>query len=569
MLQRLAAWLWQNRRQPPLPAGAPSNVAIELAARFTADGGFVDWARRISGRERPAGVLGSAWEALRGIVESRRDAEERQFAVGMKAWAEAGRPPTGCIPIEQASRELVAGFLRGTPTDAPERRLLVLLMDGMSWARCRELCASLRDDGWEPLRWRPRGAPQGLVPPVLAAFPTITSVSRAAFFAGRLTAPGDGSHTSTDPARWRDNPAVRDFAGARGQLELFLKDRVEADRGQASQQVLEAIADADQPLVAAVINTIDDALKGTASLEFSTGAIEIKPLREMLLRARQARRAVLLIADHGHVLGERFERLETTKEAGGARWRVAEDALPLREHELTLTAGAWSPDPHRPVVLLTGERAQYSVHAHHGEHGGLSMAEVVAPAVLLGTPDLADLHGDGAADPELEIAPPDEPRWWREMAPAVAPRAEPEERPRPKQPATLFGDLGPIGAATPPPRPSRAVLVPAWVDALRDSATFKAALQFAARGPKERPRLEQQTLTVCRVLVEEGGRASAAAIAQAADVARGRVGGVIARVSSVLNAESETCVSFDQATETVVLDLERFRALFGVNQEKA
>src|SRR5690606_33119351 len=160
------------------------------------------------------------------------------------------------------------------------------------------------------------------LPPVLAAFPTITSVSRSAFFAGELQEAGAEPQTQSDPARWRANPAVREFAGERGELELFLKNRVESDRGRSSAEVLEAIADLGRPLVAAVINTIDDALKSGASLDFATPASAIKPLRELLLRAREAGRAVLLIADHGHVLGERFERLPTTKEASGARWRL-------------------------------------------------------------------------------------------------------------------------------------------------------------------------------------------------------------------------------------------------------
>src|SRR5690606_25414530 len=176
--------------------------------------------------------------------------------------------------------------------------------------------------------------------------------------------------------RWRENPAVERFVGPRGALELFLKDKVEGERGQPSEEVLEAVGDPERPLVAVVVNTIDDALKATPSLEFSTGAVEIKPLRELLLRARQARRAVLLVADHGHVLGERFDRVDVPKEAGGARWRVHDGVTEPRADEVLLEDGAWSPDASKPVVVLAGERACYSIHSHHGEHGGLSMAEV-------------------------------------------------------------------------------------------------------------------------------------------------------------------------------------------------
>src|SRR5690606_25229936 len=125
------------------------------------------------------------------------------------------RTPSGCLPIELASRELVARFL-DDGAEGEGRRLLVLLMDGMSWARCRELVHSLRElEGWEPIRWRPRAGDPSL-PPVLAAFPTITSVSRSAFFAGALPPPGEEPSTAQDPARWRENPAVERFVGPRG-----------------------------------------------------------------------------------------------------------------------------------------------------------------------------------------------------------------------------------------------------------------------------------------------------------------------------------------------------------------
>jgi hypothetical protein len=230
-----------------------------------------------------------------------------------------------------------------------------------------------------------------------------------------------------------------------------------------------------------------------------------------------------------------------------------------------LEGGAWSPDLAVPVVVLAGERAQYSRHAHHGEHGGLSLAEVVAPALLLGTAELAE--ASAAADPDLEIAPPDEPAWWRERAPSTAPAAAgPPAVARPQAPS-LFGDLGPIDEAAPPPRAGRAVRVPDWVAALRAAPAFKAALNLAPVPPKDREKLAEHALAVCRLLVDGGGRASARAIAQAVDVALGRVGGVMARVASLLNAEGETCVTVDPATDSVALDLERFRIVFGVDLE--
>ncbi len=558
MLRRLAAWLCGTQTDEAEAGASDAQLAMALAAQFAAEGGYIDWARRISGQQRPAGQLGAAWSELRAAVESRRDKQERSFAAGMQAWAAAGRPPTGCIPIERASRELVANFLSGAPPQAP-RRLLVLLMDGMSWARCRELSHDLSRMGWEPLRWRPAGYKNKQMPPMLAAFPTITSVSRSAFFAGKLPQSGPEPSTGKDPERWAKNAALQEFAGPKG-LPLFMKADVEADRNQPSSKVLDAVSDPDQPLVAAVVNTLDDALKGAPSLEFTTQAIDIKPLPDLLLRARQAGRAVLLVADHGHVLSERAERIPTPREAGGARWRIHEDGQPLHEAEALLHRGAWSPDAERPVALLIGEQNQYSSHSRHGEHGGLGLAEVVAPAILLGT---GDTHFD-VADPDLDIAPPETPGWWSERRPVFSAEAiAPPTSPRPAhRPQSLFGDLGDVETEAPPPRPGHSSIPPAWLKKLRESPTFQTSVKIAPIPPKDRDRTVEQTLLACRVLVESGGRATARALAQATDVSLGRVSGLMARVASILNAEGETCIREDRPTDTFVLDIERLRVVF-------
>lgn len=559
MLRRLAAWLIQPAHVPEGSVGSAKR-AVSIATRFAEEGGYVDWARRVCGRERPDGPLGEAWAALRDAVEKRRDADEQEFARGMQSWAASSRPSIGCVPIERASKTFVADFLRGAPPDAP-RRLLVILMDGMSWARCQELCESLRPQGWEPLRWTPTGHSSASMQPMLAAFPTITSVSRSAFFAGELPTQGPEPKSSKDPQRWANNPALKGLEGPAG-LPLFMKADIEAERHLPSRAALDCIADLEQPLVAAIVNTLDDALKGAPSLEFTTQAIDIKPLRELLLRADQANRAVLLVADHGHVLSERAESLKNAQEAGGARWRVHHDTQALHASEALLDRGAWSPEPGQGVILLTGERAQYSRHSHHGEHGGLSLAEVVSPAILLGTSRLYAATNDAA----LDLAPPQTPAWWSDMRPAIhadAPTQPAARRPR-LQPQSLFGDLGSVDTAVEPPRPGRSSIAPAWVKQLQESSAFKAAVKLAPIPEKDIDRTIVQALAATRVLVASGGTATSRSLALATDVALTRVGGLMARVTSILNAEGETCVRKDDATDSYLLDLERMKLVFGV-----
>ncbi|MGD0680251.1 MAG: hypothetical protein ABSC94_33150 [Polyangiaceae bacterium] len=54
----------------------------------------------------------------------------RKFARGLVEWTAAGQPANQVLPIDKALERLAAKFLE----EKDDRRLLVLLLDGMAWA---------------------------------------------------------------------------------------------------------------------------------------------------------------------------------------------------------------------------------------------------------------------------------------------------------------------------------------------------------------------------------------------------------------------------------------------------
>jgi hypothetical protein len=246
---------------------------------------------------------------------------------------------------------------------------------------------------------------------------------------------------------------------------------------------------------------------------------------------------------------------------------VHSDTQQLHEHEVLFEHGAWSPERGRPTILLSGECAQYGHHSNHGEHGGLSLAEVVAPAVMLGTSRLFSDTGDG----DLDQAPPSTPSWWSELRPSLerespAVQASPPTRQPRIQP--LFVDLGTVETESAPPRPGRSSITPAWVKQLHNSPAFKSATQLAAIPPKDLERSIRHALAACQLLVESGGRATTRALAQVTDVSLARIPGLMSRVSSILNAEGETCLRQDHGADAYVLDTQRLELVFGINLKK-
>lgn len=552
MAARLAAWLLARRVRPQLAEyGTPWQPAVDLARRYTEEGGFLDWARQsVRGMRGASDTLLAAVRRLYDAVDQVARADDQRFARAYVAWVEAGKPSGEVLPIEHVTKRVVAQFLKG----GEHRRLLLVLMDGMSYAAAVQVLHRLRDQRrWSPIAWRAPGWTGQLpIPPVLAASPTLTEVSRAALFAGVADPRFGDQGTDKDDARWASNPHIRDLVGEEP-LKVFFRRDIHAGH-ELIDEVKQAVA-GEQRVVAVVVNAIDEQLKGSLQVAVDYSKTPILPLEALLSAADGAERAVLLVADHGHVAGDAMRvavgRVAPGRE-GGARWRALVDGEQPQEGEVLLPQTAWKPRGSTGVAALW-DTAIANRAPHYGEHGGLSLAEAVAPAFLIGPEWLDRVSGD---DVELSCRVLPEPDWWalKVARPAALSVAHVEQPAKAPAQAPLPGIE--LASKSPSVRPPAAA-EPALISKLRASKLFTQQIVGSPKADVER------VLTWLGVLVDAGGVLSATDFAQLCGVRAHQVGGVVARMG-ILNADGFAIVEHDVAGRRVVLHKARLASQFGV-----
>ncbi|XXT25144.1 BREX-2 system phosphatase PglZ [Sorangium sp. So ce429] len=589
MAARLAAFLGEPaaRSATAQPEGAePPQAEVIGLATFQAEvGAYVDWARQTV-RSDGSGPLGNGLQRLVGQVDRVRDALDARFArayarlVGKKGdrgvLRGSARLPGGrsaeVLLIEDALARMGLGLLERSK----DLRLLILCMDGMSGANLAELWASF--DGARGAAFSTSSVERtSFVPvsrgprvPVLAHVPTITKLSRSALFAGRALVPGEGLDTGRDGDRLAQHPLVQRM----GEVPIVLLKGDVLGQGGGLSDDASRIVKGDRRVVAVVVNAIDDQLKGSAQLHVTLSAERIRPLRGLLEAAESTGRLVLLVSDHGNIGSMRFIGA-AVRSAGkeiegaerGARYRSLAPSDTAAADEIELPAGALvMPEGVNRVAVAVHETLRYTSMTHAGEHGGASLAEVVAPAVLLAPRGLL---------PELEAlgvheAPLDPPAFWdrdraraaREAAaatPAAAPahaavttEAAPAPRKGPAQVALPFEASRPAA-----PRELAEVL-------------FKARLfrnQISEIPEVDQPRVRE----AIALLLRHGGRMTwdGFAVALKIDAAgKGvRVPGFMSRVERVLNVDQESVVEMDRKSQTITLDERLLQAIF-VEEER-
>ncbi|MEZ4444907.1 MAG: hypothetical protein R3B72_37875 [Polyangiaceae bacterium] len=258
-------------------------------------------------------------------------------------------------------------------------------------------------------------------------------MSRSAFFAGQVAPAGKPApKTGDDPKRWRDNKDLAKLLGDGDMPQLLLRGESHTGDGSANAEALALVASTDRRIVAIVINAIDASLKADSQQHQRWTAESIRSLRDLLDRARDAGRAVLLASDHGHVPSDRLTFKAGTVPQGGARYRPWEAPNdPVQPYEIAVAgAGVYAPKGAHGVVMLADERSRYGSGPTAGEHGGATLAEVLAPCVLMGCEQASVLDDD----PGQRMAAPHVPAWWhldlRDEVVSYETKPTPRRRPR-------------------------------------------------------------------------------------------------------------------------------------------
>ncbi|MFM0732833.1 BREX-2 system phosphatase PglZ [Paraburkholderia sediminicola] len=518
MARRLARWLLS-----PMASGTSLPDSVEWQAD---QGAYVDWARfRLLGGDELT-ELSDAYAACRQAAIARRNAFAKPFALALVQWhaqtsADSGR----IVPLERVLDKVLAPIAAVQPT-------LLLVMDGLSNSIFRELFSRIAGQGWAEL------VPTALGQPLVgvAAVPTVTEVSRASLLCGRLTI---GTQAQEKPG-FAAHAALLAHSRPEHPPKVFHKGDL-TDAGSLSPEVRAAIANQRQRVVGVVYNAVDDHLSGPDQLNQRWALEDLRHLLPLLREAREARRVVVITADHGHLLED-----GTTLVPGGEsdRWRPGKTTTSPQEIAVS-GARVVTSDGSNEVVCLWGESSRYAGRKN-GYHGGLSPQEVTVPLSVF-VPVGTSLAG-------WSPAPPNQPEWWelplllQARSPATAAQ---QPRPTRKKPAEIEAQPGLFAPVDLLPPATREAAPYDWIGGLLSSSIYASQRQLAARValPDDKMRL------LLEALAERGGKLSRTALANRLSLAEVRIGGVLSAVRRVLNVDQAAVLTVDETAGSVELNI--------------
>jgi len=522
MALRLVRWLGGSEKDHSEPQSLAEASQYQLA-----EGGFVDWARLALRSGDPVRELSEAYAALFEQVTTLREGQSRTFATLLRDATAAGSLDDNLVPVESILEKLVAPLAAHAP-------VLVIVIDGMSVAVFRELMADVVRHEWIALAEEAPGANR----PGLATIPSVTEVSRTSLLCGRLLhgSPGQertgfAEHRSLVARCRSTHPPI-----------LFHKASLqEIENGSLAGDVRKAIGSSHRRVVGVVVNAVDDNLLKGEQIDTRWSRDEIRVLPALLHEAKVARRLVVLVSDHGHVLDH---NTQGKPHEGGERWRFDENEP--AEFELRISGPRVVIPESKTLIAPWTEKVRYGVKKN-GYHGGLTPQEMVVPVTVLCA---TDSYPSGWVE-----APVDTPSWWEEPTPEVEEPAEPLPKLKPikPKPEGLLFDLDEEPAPEPVEasgEPSGEERVPEWITALFASPVFEDQKQLAGRTVPGND-------IVGRVLVaidSRGGKITSAALARAIQYPPIRLRGLLAIVQRVLNIDGYAVLSRDEASDTVELD---------------
>lgn len=515
MATRLIRWL-----RAPVELTATLEAAL---AGYAADGG---WAERALGDLWDGDgdrALADAYGRVAAAVQARRKAQDRDASSRLTGSEDIG---PAVIPVERVLERIVLPLSRENP-------ILLIVLDGMSVPTALELGPQFNETGWSELVRQSTGRRDV----ALSALPSVTAFSRTSLFAGTLLA---GSQ-QTEKAR---------FAAAVKGI-VFHKDDLRSRAGHAlPETVADAIADVRKPIVAAVLNTIDDALANSDVDALRWSVSTIANLEALLAAAAAVGRTVVLTSDHGHIV-ERGSELRPVAESA-ARWRPTASG-PVTEQEVVVS-GTRVLTPGNEAVLAVDDGIRYA-SKKAGYHGGASLSELAIPIMVL--------RRRGAATPPGWIeAPPQEPEWWNEPSrvAVVGPDAS-KPSGRKRRPALAQREAPTLFDTEPTSTPDGELNA----DASHGQRLVASELYGARRGAAGRhPVDDATTVTIVDALMTGGGRAHLDTLAARVGVSAHAFNGMLTALRRVLNVDGYPVIDLDPDRTTVRLDTVLLREQFGL-----
>lgn len=533
MALRLLRWL-----AAPAP-GARS--FSEIANLYRKELAFVDWARESVCRGEDVADLTKAYKQLDQAVLTRREQFNQTFAKLLSDWTATGSTFKDVCGVEQVLSQFVAKIA------GANNRVLLIVLDGMSWAVCHELLADIRREHWFEATLDESSA---LPAPVIATVPSITTYSRTSLLSGTLVK-GD---SSVEKRNFDANAALKQVCDKRYPPVLFHKKEVsEGSRGIVGDDLSKAIISANHKIVGVVFNAIDDRLSSAQQVREDWTINRISPLGAVLKLARDSGRVVILASDHGHV----WHRPEAKLFSGnaGSRWRSPTGDL--QDGEIAITGSRVREETGSRTVVVPWVETIYYGKQQNGYHGGATPQEMVSPLVIL--MDKTSTYSS------LFACEYPKPEWW--SAPPVASLLVEEPRTPvavvvSKWPKGLFDDQfeeDAKPAVTPIQSVPQATTVSvAWLDRLFASAGYKDQKELVRRHAPE----DGLVRRCLNALDSSGGIMTPAAFAKAADISAARIDGLIAQMQRLLNVDGYEILTFSRSENRIELNVSKLKRQF-------
>lgn len=387
---RLARWL--------ATTVAPAHGLAPARDRYVRVDSWVDTALVTARRGADQPIPAAALRAIIEVVLTRRGHHDRSFAAAL---ADAPTPPVQTI--ENVMHDLVIPIAKKSPT-------LLLVIDALSIAATNDLVRAAQLEGWTEISANQDARRAS----ALAVLPTLTQRSRCSLLSGELREGGSGPERSGFLSLLRD--AQLEATGGVPD-PIFHKQALDAvpSGAKLASDVRDAIADVThQPLVAAVLNYVDDTLHHTDPGGTDWNLETITHLGPLLNAAKNAGRTVVITSDHGHIIEYGSSAKVTRANTYGQR--AHSDFANVDPDREIVVKGPRVLTETNTVVLAVDETIRYEAR-NAGYHGGAAPAEAIVPVVVLVAGELPR-----GATPVVGA----EPLWWyaeplkRQEPPAVS-----------------------------------------------------------------------------------------------------------------------------------------------------
>jgi hypothetical protein len=521
MAIRLARWLAHQ-------ADTPARSLAETIAYHQTEGGFVDWARLSLQSGDQVRELSEAFTILFEQTTAIREQQALQFATLLQNWTEVGSTQKTVLPVEAILKTVVAPLAAQAP-------VLVIVMDGMSMAACRELLADITaGQQWICLCQEQQTSS---VAAGLATIPSITETSRTSLLCGQLKQ----GKAADEKKGFAALPALLAECRSSFPPVLFHKDALRQQDSILADGVRAAITSTQNQVIGVVVNAIDDYLAKGEQIDIQWSQDAIKLLTILLHEAKSANRLVILLSDHGHVLDHQTVKMAKQPLEGGARWRFAAGNPEVGELQIS-GSRVLSPDSNTVIAPWT-ERLRYR-SKNNGYHGGISPQEMVVPIAVLTASNACPAGWIEARD--------DTPFWWNEEIALLQNSSAATSTPQPIQQnaqlslGPLFESANQVKAAPKPSQPAK------WLLELFASPLYKSRKKVAGRSVPGDDVLAKVLLS----LDSSGGSLNLNALARIIQYPATHTRSTLIVIQRILNVDGYVVVMFDPTSNTVKLDRE-------------